>query len=168
MSDSLSVVIQQLGSSSPTSLLNSSADGLSCICMASLSLSSIILSDLSIIATSSHLIGCCNPQKHVLLWLICWFLLSYKHPCMCSLILVSSLRMVSPIYTFPHEHGTWYTTPELNSVGSLSLTLANVDLKLLPDLNATLISYLLQILLTSSLSPLEYGITTVCLPLSSL
>ena len=42
---------------------------------------------------------------------------------LCSLILVSSLRMVSPIYTFPHEHGTWYTTPELNSVGNLSLTL---------------------------------------------
>ena len=90
-------MIQQLGSSSPTSLLNSSADGLSCICMASLSLRSIILSDLSIIATSSHLIGCCNPQTCSAMadLLVSPFL----QASLCSLILVSSLRMVSPIYT---------------------------------------------------------------------
>ena len=85
-------MIQQLGSSSPTSLLNSSADGLSCICMASLSLSSIILSDLSIIATSSHLIGCCNPQTCSAMadLLVSPFL----QASLCSLILVSSLRML--------------------------------------------------------------------------
>ena len=92
-------MIQQLGSSSPTSLLNSSADGLSCICMASLSLSSIILSDLSIIATSSHLIGCCNPQTCSAMadLLVSPFL----QASLCSLILVSSLPM---IYGLPKIH----------------------------------------------------------------
>ena len=85
-------MIQQLGSSSPTSLLNSSVDGLSCICMASLSLTSIILSDLSIIATSSHLIGCCNPLTCSAMadLLVSPFL----QASLCSLILVSSLRML--------------------------------------------------------------------------
>ena len=55
----------------------------------------------------------------------------------CSFSLVSSLRMVFPMYTFPHEHGIWYTTMDCLSTDSGSFTLVSKERRVLPKVNAT-------------------------------
>ena len=49
------------------------------------------------------------------------------HASLCSLILVPSLLMVSPTYTFPHVQGISYTMPECLSMGNWYLTFVSLE-----------------------------------------
>jgi len=75
----------------------------------------------------------------------------------CSFKRVPKAIFVSPMYFFPQLHGTLYTTPALLSNGSTSFTLVSCRRSVDMVVNTVLISYLLQILLRSSLSPDTYG-----------
>ena len=67
------------------------------------------------------------------------------------------------MYFLTQLHGTLYTTPALLSNGSTPFTLASCCRSVDVVVNTVLISYLLQILLRSSLSPDTYGTQMVYL-----
>ena len=127
-------------------------------CIASFNLRKSCLFALSRIFTLSHLIGWCSVQacsaiadlSNDQLW----------HASLCSLILVPSLLMVSPMYTFPHVQGISYTMPECSSMGNWYLTFVSLDLKVGADLKMVFIPCCRHTLVISSLIPWTYGMNT--------
>ena len=72
---------------------------------------------------------------------------------LCSFSLISKCQMVFPMYTWLHKHGVRYTTMDCFPTGSWSFTLISKEWRVLPALNATFTSCLLQTLLISLLTP---------------
>ena len=72
---------------------------------------------------------------------------------LCSFMRVSRALFVSPIYTLPQLQGIWYTTLDLFSSGSWSLTFVSCPRRVDADWKIVRMLYLLHTHLTSSLRP---------------
>ena len=107
----------------------------------------------------SHSIGWCCPQAYSAM---ADFSVS---PCLvaalCSLMRVSRALSVYLIYTWPQLQGIWYTTPNIFSSGSWSLTLASYPRRMDANRKTVWMLYLLHTRLTSLLRPATYGMNAV-------
>ena len=80
---------------------------------------------------------------------------------LCSLMRVSRALFVSPMYTRPQLHRTWYMTLNFFSSRSRSLTCINCPQRVGADRKIVWMLYRLHTRLTSSLRPATYGMKAV-------
>ena len=141
---------QHSGMVTPSSLLISSRS-VRRMCRASLMSNVVLFFAWSNTLVSSHSIGCCCPQA-------CSAMADFSVfprlvAALCSFMRVSRALFVSPIYTLPQLQVIWYTTPDLFSSGSWSLTFVSCPRRVDADRNTVQMLYLLHTRLTSSLRP---------------